>query len=143
MHVRDFKQRVVLAFAIAPISVPLFVLLPIGIALAGNAGEWIWFVVLFALVGYPVAILIGLPLFLMFRRLGWNGLPVYMTASLFPAALLIAGFIVFPASRDSTEPLFEQFQSGTRLAQVGFVLICSAITVLAFWLMARPDRYTK
>jgi len=129
-------NRFLIAFLLAPVS--FGILLMLGAILGGKSGEGVFVLMFVAYVGYPIALIIGLPLFALFRYLRWNGFLTYAISSIGFSALLIALFVVGPAQMQG-EPL-QGLLSATRLAQMGLLTFACTLTVLSFWLIARPDR---
>jgi len=84
-------------------------------------------------VAYPTALLFGLPIYFLLKRLGWNGFLIYCAAGSF---LGMIPFVVLEAIFGSTTsvPPFSLLST----AKVGIPLGVS--TAVAFWLIARPDK---
>lgn len=99
--------------------------------------EGAWIIGLSAVLGYPVAVVFGAPLYIFFRSRGWNGLLFYIAAG----ALL--GLVIYVLlaeySSNGLWGLATKF-SNTALVQFPLVMICGAVAALFFWLIARPDR---
>jgi len=129
-------SRFLIAFLLAPVS--FGILLMLGAILGGKPGEGMFVLMFVAYVGYSIALIIGLPLFALFRYLRWNGLLTYAISSIGFSVLLNALFVVGPAQMQG-EPL-QGLLSATRLAQMGLLTFACTLTVLSFWLIARPDR---
>lgn len=134
--------RTILGFLVAPISpgvlaVVLTALLRAGLdPLALNRlGQAVWVIELSALLGYPIALALGVPLYILFRWKGWNGLLVYVAAGAF------LGLIVYLASvfADGLSQLAERF-SNTAPSYLPAGVISGAVASTTFWLIARPDR---
>ena len=130
------NNRFIMAFMIAPVSFGL--LLWLISMFTGKPAEGFFMLMFVAYIGYPVALIVGLPLFALFRYMRWNGLTAYAISSVAFSALLIFLFI--------TEPMRQQGQSledllhPTRLSQMSIIAFACVVTVLSFWLIARPDR---
>jgi hypothetical protein len=114
------------------------ILLMLGTILGGKSEEGLFVLMFVAYVGYPIALVIGLPLFALFRYLQWNRILTYAISSIGFSVLLIALIVVGPAQMQG-EPL-QSLLSATRLAQMGLLTFACTLTVLSFWLIARPDR---
>jgi len=133
------QLRTILAFLIAPLTPALaltFVALLAGGPIAG-AGLGTYAMILNAKVGYPVALAAGLPLFLLFRRLGWVGLAHTLAAGLALGAATGAfgSTDMFQIGDENAErPL------GETLVFVVAGAACGALAAASFWLIARPDR---
>jgi hypothetical protein len=130
------NNRVILAFLIAPVSFGLLFLL--FSLFAGKAAEGALIFQFVALVGYPIALLIGLPLFALFRYLRWNGLVTYALSAVGFSGLLIYLFVVGPSFREG-QPIENVFLPA-RLAQMSIISFACITTVITFWLVARPDK---
>ena len=128
--------RFFLGFAIAPVSFGL--LLFVISLLTGKPAEGVLVVLFVAFVGYPVALLFGLPLLLLFERFQWNGLLAYGSSAIAFSFLLIFLFVVAPMLSEGL-PLVRLF-TATRLTQMCIIAMGCILTVLTFWLIARPDR---
>jgi len=88
-----------------------------------------------ALIAYPPALLVGIPAYVLFKRLEWNAAPVYISFGIGVGALYSVVFT--PALA---------FIIAQRVAplslHVGLILPCAfygGLVALFFWLMARPD----
>jgi hypothetical protein len=130
-------NRFLIAFLLAPASFGILLML-LGSFIGGKPGEGMFVLMFVAYVGYPIALVIGLPLFALFRYLRWNGFLTYAISSIGFSALLNVLFVVGPAQIQG-EPL-QGLLSATRLAQMGLLTFACTLTVLSFWLIARPDR---
>lgn len=126
----DWRLRAAIAFAIAPVSIGLLALpFPLGM----------WALTLSATVGYPIAIVVGVPLFVLSRAFGWMGIRSY---ALFAAAfslILITAFILMPALSQG-DSLPEIFLSGPRWGQMILAPIVAGLSCAVFWVIARPDK---
>jgi hypothetical protein len=134
--------RTILGFLVAPIAPGVLAVVlaalvrpgvdPLALAKLGQAA---WVIELSALLGYPIAIALGVPLYILFRWKGWNGLLVYVAAGAF------LGLIVYLASvlADGLSQLAERF-SNTAPSYLPAGVICGAVAGTTFWLIARPDR---
>lgn len=125
---QETRRRLVLAFLFAPISFGLF-----GMMLSG-----LWALKIAALVGYPIALVVGAPSYLLFRKLGWNGLLSYLVLSALCSVILIWLFVLGPIFAEGNG--LEDLMSTPRLAQMGLAAFVATLSVLIFWLIARPDR---
>jgi hypothetical protein len=82
--------RTALGFFVAPIS-PGVLAVVLGAAFRGGLDPFApsalagakWIIGLSALLGYPIAIGLGVPLYILFPWRGWNGLLVYVAAGAF------------------------------------------------------------
>jgi hypothetical protein len=134
--------RTAIGFLLAPISPGLLILI-LGIVFGfGKPSEGIWIIKLSALLGYPIAIVFGVPLYFLFRSRGWNGLLTYITTG---ALLGIVIYLIYiPLGGYSSNGLLglsERF-SDTALVYIPLGMICGAVAALSFWLIARPNHQT-
>ena len=131
--------RTILAFLIAPLTPALaltcFMLLAAG-PFAGLA-LGMYALMLNAWVGYPVALVAGLPLYILFRRLGWVGLVRYLGAGL---ALGAASGALGSSGMFDIGPQSAARSLGETLVFVAAGAACGALAAASFWLIARPDR---
>ena len=129
-------RRLVLAFMIAPISFGLLFLLVS--SLLGKFGEGVFVLQFVAFVGYPLALIVGLPLYAFFRYLRWNGLTVYIVSGICFSLMLSFLFVIGPIFLEGQS--FWNLTSPPRLAQIGIITFACVLTVLTFWMLARPDK---
>ncbi len=131
--------RIVAGFAIAP-AVP-------GALLAGallaadersNAQELFLVSINFA---YPIALLIGVPLFALLQRQGWTGLIAY---ALTGAALGAFLYVAMPMLLETLMMIVEGVDAAGHitfsLSVLPVAIGCAVVAAIAFWLIARPDR---
>jgi hypothetical protein len=134
-------MRTIIAFAIAPLVAPLVLSLYFGL---GSPGSLIGFILIFgSMFAYGAALLVGIPLYLVLRRMGWHG----------PAMLALCGALigvgswmfflfVFPMlTGGPSKDLREVFAN---LGVFDFLILpalLGAASGLLFWLIARPDRH--
>jgi hypothetical protein len=139
--------RTVLGFLIAPISPGLLAVILAAPFRAGTAvfdarelAEAPWIIKLSGLLGYPIAIVIGVPLYVFFRSRGWNGLLIYVAAgALLGLVVYVIYVLLAEYSAKGLSGLTAKF-SNTAQVQIPLVMICGAVAALFFWLIARPDR---
>jgi len=119
-------RRMILAFVVAPLAVPL-VFQSLTTMLRGDGGETpisVWGVVL--IFSYAVELLLGIPLWLTFRRYRITYLWAYaFTGGLIgwiAGRLILGDMVASPIYRDA-------------------LCICAGVTAtLIFWMIARPSR---
>lgn len=117
-----------IGFLVAPIS--------LGVVFAifqEQVGMSIWILQFAAILGYPIAALVGVPAHLLLKRYGRTSIGSYLCVSLAPAAALIGLFVVLPIVW-AHSPL-----AMAHLAQITYAVAFSAISVAVFWFIARPD----
>jgi hypothetical protein len=134
---RDIEMRLIIAFLVAPVSFGLLAILLS--VMTSSASEGLWVFQFSALVGYPVAAGLGVPTFLLFKKLKWEGLLPYGVASVFFSFALVGYFIIRPMV-SSGGLISTELLSSPRLLQIGFLMFATTFSVLVFWLIARPDR---
>jgi hypothetical protein len=126
----DWRIRALFAFLIAPISLGLF---------AAVFSDSFWALQFSAIVGYPIAIVVGLPFFIISKLVGWTGLWSYASFAIVCASVLVGAFVIFPALSRS-ESAATLLGVSAYWAQSLLAVIASAFSVGVFWLVARPDR---
>src|SRR5262249_3560653 len=102
-----------------------------------------WIIGLSAVLGSPVAIALGLPLFVVFRWRGWNGFLVYVfTGAFLGLVVYLVYFAVVVLNDDTTHSLrnLAQKLSHTAPQLIPAGMISGAVAAVSFWLIARPDR---
>ena len=98
-----------------------------------------WLIKLAGILGYPIAIVFGVPLYFFFRSRGWNGLLVYIAAGALLGLIIYLIYIPLGGySSNGLAGLSERF-SNTAKVYIPLGMICGALTALSFWLIARPD----
>jgi hypothetical protein len=129
------RFRIALAFLVAPVAPALLFTLIVALADGPLAGLALGFyaILLNAMVGYPVALAVGLPLYFIFSRRRWTRLGVYLGAGLALGAAI--GAVV---------AVRERLGEPSSLAGAIFVVIGGGlgglVVALCFWLVARPAR---
>ena len=132
-------SRTILAFALAPLSFGTVMLL-LSIFL-GNPSEGLWAFLVSAIVSYPIAAVVGVPVFMFLNRLKLRGLISYILSGSFTSAVPIIYFVIYP--RYVFLNTFQNVSNGsigTTFAQASILLVASLVTVTVFWLIARPDK---
>jgi hypothetical protein len=139
--------RTIGGFLVAPISpgllaVILVVPFRVGTDVFGprELAEAAWIIKLSGILGYPIAIVLGVPLYVFFRSRGWNGLLIYITAGALLGLIIYVIYVLLAEySSNGLSGLAEKF-SNTALVYIPLGMICGAVAALSFWLIARPDR---
>jgi hypothetical protein len=129
--------RTLAGFIVAPISPAL--LLAIGSVFFGRFGEGLWGIGFAALVGYPVALILGVPIYLVLRWRGWVGFWVDFAAGILLGALVYLAYIPPVTHLDGSL----RIDAGKlKTAPLGLLLgmISGIVATICFWLIARPDR---
>lgn len=95
--------RAVLGFLVAPITPGLLAAIlaaPFRIEAIGfglrELSEAAWIIGLSAVLGYPVTVVFGVPLFIFLRSRGWNGLPVYVAAGALLGLVIYVVYVLLP-----------------------------------------------
>ena len=128
-------KKIIFGILLAPLS--FGILLLISSPILGSAGL-IGFV-FSLLVGYPLAVIVGLPVYFSMRKIRANGVLSYSVASLLFGAILTGIFILYPVYSENGGDL-QSLLLPERLKQILFLVFGAFITVFTFWLIVRPDR---
>lgn len=132
--------RTILGFLVAPVSPGLLIVILAAVFGFGKSDEGIWIIKLSGMLGYPIAIVLGVPLYIFFRSRSWNGLLIYITAGALLGVIIYLIYIPLGGySSNGLSGLFERF-SHTAQVFIPLGMICGAVAALSFWLIARPDR---
>jgi MFS family permease len=133
-------SRTLAGFLVAPIFPALLV--AILSIFSGKFGLGVWWIGLAAVIGYPVAIVIGIPLFFFLRWRGLNALWVYILAG---AVLGIVVNLVFlpPVTHlnGALELDYVKLYTAPKWLLLGMI-VCTIVTI-CFWLIARPDKHGR
>jgi hypothetical protein len=135
--------RVPVGFLVAPIAPAL--LLVGGGVLLGEATHWTKAITVAALLGYPLVLLLGIPVYMVLTAKGWNGFSVYaVVGALFGAAVYLLYFPP-PDYAGAVRKLFEQSvgigaESLTELGKISLSMMFGAIATVSFWLVTQPPR---
>jgi hypothetical protein len=141
--------RTLLGLLLAPILPGLLIVILVAPFRPGISGfdpralaEAAWIIKLSGILGYPIAIVLGIPSYIFFRSRGWNSLPIYVTAGALLGLLIYLIYIPLGSySSNGLSGLSERF-SNTARVYIPLGMIFGAIATLFFWLIARPDRTT-
>ncbi len=137
---KSVRLRTILGFLVAPVSPGLLIVILAAVFGFGKSGEGIWIIKLSGMLGYPIAIVLGVPLYIFFRTRSWNGLLIYIMAGALLGVMIYLIYIPLGGySSNGLSGLFERF-SNTALVSIPLGMICGAVAALSFWLIARPDR---
>lgn len=129
--------RTLLGFIIAPIALGLVIAVFSGLA---SGSPSFGFVIISALLGYPIAIVVGVPMYLFLRWRGWNGCWTYIAAGALQGGILYFLLILDPRY----EGLERRISIALQFAPLLMLFIpCSMMATLCFWLIVRPDRSNK
>ncbi|PNS09107.1 hypothetical protein [Solilutibacter silvestris] len=120
-------KRLLIGLLLAPLVPGLLML---AISLFGNPSEGLWSLKLIAMFAYPAMLVVGLPLHLLFQRLGWNNVWPYLLSG--AIAGIVVAYYLFPSVHGFANP-----------SSIAIAVICAffgAITAATFWWIARPSR---
>ena len=139
--------RTIVGFLVAPIAPGLLAVILAAPFRAGTGvfglrelAEAAWIIKLSAALGYPIAIVLGAPLYVFFRSRGWNGLLTYVAAGALLGLIIYATYVLLPEySSNGLSGLAEKL-SNTARVYLPLGMICGAVAALSFWLIVRPDR---
>jgi len=132
--------RLILGFLIAPIM-PGVVIGGVAELFSGPVtGSGALALTLSAYFGYPVALLGGVPLYLLLRWRGFNGWLAYVGGGALLGGLpFLKGSVLLREAGLAATP-------GKIIENVPFLLlsiVCSMFAAWCFWMIARPDRSVK
>jgi hypothetical protein len=141
------RFRAIFGFLIAPICpglIALIIALPFRIGETGlgprEFSETAWIGGLAAVLGYPVAFVFGVPVYIFLRWRDWNGLPVYVASGALLGLVVYGFYVLLPAYSSNGLRGMTAKISYTALTQIPLVTTCGVVAALCFWLIARPDR---
>jgi len=124
-------SRLVVGFVLAPIAPGiLFALLSI---LLGERELAAWYIQLAALIGYPLAIVIGVPAHLLFRHRGWRGGFAYFGVGL---AMGICGYFLPFVPGYLSGGSGASYAIATTLLFLPVSMGCGGLAAVVFWLIA-------
>ena len=130
------RGRVIVGFLLAPLTpaVILTPLLMIGYGALSGIAVGIYALAVDAVVVYPIALVVGLPLHMLARSRGWSGGACYLAAG---AAFGGVALLVWAACDLVGDPSAELFDT---VPAVVAGVIAGGLVTTCFWLIARPDR---
>jgi hypothetical protein len=139
--------RTILGFLLAPISPGLLAVILVtpfrsgaGVFGLRELAEAAWIIKLSGALGYPIALVLGVPLYIFFRSRGWNGLLTYIAAGALLGLIIYLIYVLLAEySSNGLWGLAEKF-SNTAKVYIPLGMICGALAALFFWLIVRPDR---
>ncbi|KLD73918.1 hypothetical protein FZ025_00655 [Xanthomonas hyacinthi] len=120
-------MRVLIGLVLAPLAPGLLML---ALSLLGNAGKGLWALKLIAMFAYPAMIVLGLPIHLLFQRIGWTSVWPYSIAGAFVGAVVT--HFVFPTLNAGQA-------SASSIAIAAISAVFGAIAAATFWLVVRPN----
>jgi hypothetical protein len=127
-------RRLLLAFALAP-AIPGLIMLLLSI-LTSSIWEGIWAFKLMSAVAYTIAAVVGIPTFLVLRKIKANGLLSYIFAGQLLSMIPATYFVLWPTIHQYGQlRLFP-----ANYIQLALVAFIGLVVTISFWLIARPDR---
>jgi hypothetical protein len=132
--------RTILALLVAPVVPGLaFVALRIMTGEVSGEGEILSIALFSVLVGYPIAIILGIPLYYVLSWRGWNGLSAYVIAG-----GLVGGISILPVMSYYFDGWHGFGQSVVDLINKDRLwgIAIGVTSALSFWVIARPDKRT-
>jgi len=124
------SKRLLLGLALAPLAPGLLMLI---LSLLGTPGEGLWALKLIVMFAYPVMIVVGLPLHLLFQRKGWTSVWPYLIAGALTGA--VVAYFVFPTLRGAAN-------GAATASSIAIAAICAffgVITAATFWTITRSN----
>jgi hypothetical protein len=99
------------------------------------------FIQMAAMLGYTLAAVVNLPLYVLFRWRGWNGLRIYLASG------ALQGFMIYPVHTlylDYSLKIKGSYWSWKdALYSIPFLMVCGVAVALGFWLIVRPGRIDR
>jgi hypothetical protein len=132
---RSATQRLVFAFLIAP-AVPS--LLAMAFPLSGKPGEGIWVAEILLPCAFGVALIPGVPLHVLFRKMRWVSLWAYMGIGVVCGFILAVLFMWNTIVSGVTTGNSTAWSSAALFAVISGFL--GSLSGFAFWSIARPSR---
>lgn len=136
-----------IGFLVAPISPGL---LAVAISLifraasssigAREVSEAAWLIGLSAVLGYPTAIILGVPAYLVLKWRRWNGPLVYVMAGALLGVMVYLVFGLLPHFNSGGFGALKERLYFTADTHLPAGVLCGALAAFVFWLVARPDR---
>lgn len=138
--------RLLAGFAFAPIMPGLLVIF-VGMVLGGSSNDnpamLLWFLGLAAVLSYPIACVLGVPIYFILRWRGYESYVAYLLAGGLLGA--IDCFVCELAELGSSEasPQVNAHLWATTIKFLPLGIINGALAGTAFWIIARPDLRTS
>jgi hypothetical protein len=131
--------RTFVAFVVAPISVGIALMF---LSLFGSSLEMGFLGLRFiAQVTYPLAVVLGIPLYFLMKKRRLTELFHYAAASVVFSAPIVVFFVIWPTLAQG-EGFWSIFAS-VRIMQMIIICFASLLTTSIFWKIARPDKQDK
>jgi hypothetical protein len=129
-----WQARATCGFILAPIIAALLLELPSMLARDPSLPAYIAYLLK---VGYLALLVLGVPAYLLSRRLRWSGLPAYVA---FGALLgCVTYLVIFAAGAPLAAP-GALYAALARLRYLPLGVLYGVLVLAGFWLIARPDR---
>ncbi|MGA1372600.1 MAG: hypothetical protein ACO3Z6_13445 [Pseudomonadales bacterium] len=114
------------------------VLLGVALSLTGGTAGLLGFAVALV-IGYPVALVVGFPGYLLLQKLSVKSAFGYLLSGFLLSLCLVFVIVVFPML-DSEQFDVSSLLAQPRLTQIVLIVGGAAFNVMAFWMIARPDK---
>jgi len=105
-----------------------------------SASEGLWALEFAALIGYPLAVLVGVPAYILLEKNGQRGFGAYLGLSVILSVIVNVIFVLSPVIQESKSVLPE-LTMPARIMQVLILTAACVFSVLAFWFIARPGKF--
>ena len=127
--------RTIIAWLVSPLVPGVLVALPDifkgDLTIAG------WYIEFSAMAGYPVALVLGVPLYFLSRRRGWTRLTNYLFVGVILGMAAYFGAFL-PSLANTVQGA--GYAIASALIFLPMSALCGVVATLTFWLIARPDR---
>ena len=137
----DSAPRTITAFMTAPLVVPVIMVLYFD---AEHPSQWIVISAIALMFAYLGTIVLGIPVYLLFRSQGWLSIWHIFSVSIIGSWLSWAIFLLLFALSFGYDTKSASELAGSPLSDTKLyfwpVGVTGAIYGLVFWLIARPDR---
>lgn len=127
--------RTVVCFALFPILPGLLMAIPD--FFRGNLGMVMWYVRFSATLAYPITIIVFIPIYIVMRYFGINGIQGYFTLGL-AIGFLSYLFVFIPGLYRGDIDAINAMRSNMIFLVITIPL--SVLVTIFFWIIVRPDR---
>jgi hypothetical protein len=128
--------RTLIAFVIAPISAGIAIMF---LSLLGSSLDMgFWALRFIAQVTYPLAIVLGIPLYFLMKKRRLFEISHYAVASVVFSGPIIVFFVIWPTIAQGEG--FDAIFATARIMQAIVICFASLFTTTIFWKIARPDK---
>ena len=138
--------RTALGFVLAPLVpgiLAVTLVLPFELSATGighrQIAESVWIVGLSGLLGYPIALIFGLPAYLVLKHFRRYDAYAYCATG---AGLGLILFVIYAMQvAYSDDPVTSTRLADMALQKIPLIVLCASVAAFSFWLVARPDRH--